>query len=217
MEAERQKLVIDGSSVEPALFSFGPAHSAWINGRLGAIYSVFFALPWILLSLRDLLKRAADQPYLLLGFLASGLMIAARWTLYGFFFGYFYAYIRGRNGFEKALAFWFALVLPSVLASLLSSPLSRASLAPPAVRTAQVFLHCVLLGLFAGELQSLWKAGLSWRHCLEFTTLRRSPRGVFRFDCTRCGRDHGALDGPVLPDCRGSEIRRRPAAATPGR
>jgi hypothetical protein len=170
-EAERRNLVIDGSSVEPVLFSFGPAHLAWINGRSGAIYSVFFALPWILLSVRDLLNAPAGQSYILLSFLASALMIAARWTLYGFFFGYFYAYIRGRNGFQKALAFWFALVLPSVLASLLSSSLSRASLAPLLFWTLQVFLHCVLLGLFAGELESLWRAGLSWRQLLEFHNL----------------------------------------------
>ena len=101
----------------------------------------------------------------------SALMIVSRWTLYGFFFGYFYAYIRGRNGFQKALSFWFTLVLPSVLASLLSSSLNKASVAALVFWTAQVFLHCLLLGLFAGELQALWKADLSWRDLLAFHNL----------------------------------------------
>jgi hypothetical protein len=168
VEAERRSLLLHGTSVEPVLFSFGPADSAWANGRSAAIYSVFFAVPWILLSLRDLLNAPAGQPYVLLSFLASALMIVARWTLYGFFFGYFYPYIRGRNGFQKGLAFWFTLVLPSALASVFSSSLSPASLAPLVFWMVQVFLHCVLLGLFAGELESLWRAGLSWRQLLEF-------------------------------------------------
>lgn len=171
LEIERRTSRVDGQPPDPLLFSYGTTSSEWDSGRTGAIYSLFFALPWILLSLRDVLNSHMGGSYVLLSFLGSALMIVSRWTLYGFFFGYFYAYIRGRNGFQKALSFWFTLVLPSVLASLLSSSLNKASVAALVFWTAQVFLHCLLLGLFAGELQALWKADLSWRDLLAFHNL----------------------------------------------
>jgi hypothetical protein len=171
LDSERRDSLIDGRPPDPLLFSYGATTSAWENGRTGAIYGLCFALPWILLSLRDILNSHAGESYILLSFLSSALMIVVRWTLYGFFFGYFYAYLRGKNGFQKAVSFWFALVLPSVLASLLSSPLNRASVGALLFWTAQVFVQCLMLGLFAGELQSLHKAGLTWRQLLEFHDL----------------------------------------------
>ncbi len=168
---ERRTATQEGHPPDSLLFSYGTPNSQWDSGCTAAIYSLFFALPWILLSLRDVLKLPNGGSFVLLSFLGSASMIVARWTLYGFFFGYFYAYIRGKNGFEKAFSFWFTLVLPSVLASLLSLSLNKASLAPLVFWAAQVFLHCLLLGLFAGELQALWKAGLSWRQLLKFYNL----------------------------------------------
>jgi hypothetical protein len=168
LETEQQSLLIDNRPAQPLLFSCGMAGSPWSNGRQGAIYSLCFALPWILLSLRDVLNSHETEPYVLLSFLNSAAMIIARWTLYGFFFGYFYAYIRGKNGFQKAFSLWFVLVLPSVLASLISSSLSLPHLAALVFWTAQVFVQCIILGLFIGELQSLRKAGFGWRQLVEF-------------------------------------------------
>ena len=100
LNSERQDSLIDGRPPDPLLFSNGATTSAWDNGRTGAIYGLFLALPWILLSLRDVLNSHVGESYVLLSFLSSALMIVVRWTLYGFFFGYFYAYIRGKNGFQ---------------------------------------------------------------------------------------------------------------------
>ncbi len=72
---------------------------------------------------------------------------------------------------QKALAFWFTLVLPSALASFLSFSLDQRSLAPLLFWAAEMFLHCMLLGLLIGELQPLWKADLSWRQLLDFHRL----------------------------------------------
>lgn len=171
LETEQESLLIDNRPAQPLLFSCGTAGSPWGNGRQAAIYSLCFALPWILLSLRDVLNSHEAEPYVLLAFLNSAAMIIARWTLYGFFFGYFYAYIRGKNGFQKALSLWFSLALPSVLASLLSSSVNRTNLAALVFWTAQVFVHCIILGLFIGELQSLRKAGFGWRQLVEFHNL----------------------------------------------
>ncbi len=169
-DAKRQRdlLTDHGWPVDRLLFSYGTANSAWISGRNAALYSLVFALPWIVLSIRDLLKERSGVTYLLLYFLSSTVMIIARWALYGFFFGYFYAYLRGHNGLQKALAFWFTLVVPSVLASVLAFSLDKQSLAPLLFWAAEMFLHCMLLGLFIGELQPLWKADLSWRQLLDF-------------------------------------------------
>jgi len=167
-KVRRDALVRDNCPIDKVLFSFGTIDSAWESGCSAALFSVVFALPWILLSIRDLLKEPSGESYLLLYFLGSATMIVARWALYGFFFGYFYAYLRGRNGFQKALALWFTLVTPAVLASVVSSSLDRASLAPLLFWVVQVFLHCMLLGLFVGELQQLWRADLSWRQLLDF-------------------------------------------------
>ena len=171
LESQRGEAMVNDRPAAPLLFSYGTTESEWDSGRAGAVYSLCFALPWILLSLRDLLNSHGGEPYILLSFLSSASMIVGRWTLYGFFFGYFYAYIRGKNGFQKALSFWFTLVLPSVLAFLLSSSIDRAHLAALVFWTAQVFVHCVVLGLFVGELQSLRRAGLGWRQLVEFHNL----------------------------------------------
>lgn len=168
VQAKRDALTRDGYQVEKFLFSYSPTRSAWNSAIKAGLYSAIFALPWILLSIRDLLNQTAWESYLLLYFLGSAAMIAARWTLYGFFFGYFYGWIRGHNGLEKALFLWITLVTPSVLAAVLSSPLDRASLAPLLFWSLQVFLHCMLLGLLVGELQQLWAADLSWRQMLDF-------------------------------------------------
>jgi hypothetical protein len=167
-QRQRELLTVDGWPVDRLLFSYGTANSAWMSGCNAALYSLVFALPWIVLSIRDLLKERSWVTYLLLYFLSSTVMIIARWALYGFFFGYFYAYLRGHNGLQKALAFWFTLVVPSVLASVLAFSLDKQSLAPLLFWAAEMFLHCMLLGLIIGELQPLWKADLSWRQLLDF-------------------------------------------------
>jgi len=168
VESQREALTRDGCQVEKFLFSYSPTKSSWKSGINAALYSAVFALPWILFSIRDLLNQTGWESYLLLYFLGSAAMIAARWTLYGFFFGYFYAWLRGHNGLEKALCLWIAVVTPSVLAAVLSSPLDSASFAPLLFWTLQVFLHCMLLGFVVGELQPLWAADLSWRQMLDF-------------------------------------------------
>ena len=76
-----------------------------------------------------------------------------------------------KMGFNRRCLFGLPLYLPSVLASLLSSPLNRDSVAALVFWTAQVFVQCLMLGLVVGELQSLHKAGLSWRQLLEFHDL----------------------------------------------
>jgi hypothetical protein len=82
---------------------------------------------------------------------------AAQWLIYAFFFGFFYAHIRGSSGLTKGISFCVAIVT-SFLAYRLLSMQDLQELVPFILWAAQVFLFCSLMGL-AFDLQLLRKHG----------------------------------------------------------
>ncbi len=84
---QRAALTVEGWAVDRLLFSYGTAGSSWRSGCNAGWYSLVFALPWIVLSIRDLLSRHTETTDVLLYFLGSTLIVIARWIGYGFFFG----------------------------------------------------------------------------------------------------------------------------------
>jgi len=147
------------------VLAFGPSPSAWGNALIMTGYTLAFALPWIVLSLRGLIPK--DRWYGLFPVLLSGLNTVTRWALYGFFFGYFYAYLKGRSGLHKALWSWAALVTPALLATVMFESGSRPAWLGLAFWALQLLITFLLLGLVAGDLETLRRAGFRWRHVVE--------------------------------------------------
>jgi hypothetical protein len=156
----KQELTSDGTNASDLVLAFGPNDSAWKNGLNMAGYASILGLPWIVLALRDLVR---GEWYGLLPVLTSAFDIAARWPLYGFFMGYYYAYLKGR--------FWFTMVTPAALATGLFQRSSVDAWQGLSFWAFQVFLTSMLLGLLAGDLQTLQRSGYRWRELLEFHNL----------------------------------------------
>jgi len=169
-EAEaRRELEAAETPSRDFVLAFGPTDSAWENGLNMAAYGLAFALPWIVLSLRNLAPKG--QWYGLLPVLDSALNIVARWALYGFFMGYFYAYLKGRTGIQKGFWFTFTMVTPAAIATGVFQSATPHAWQGFSFWAIQVLITSMLLGLLAGDLETLHRAGYRWRDVLEVHNL----------------------------------------------
>lgn len=154
------------------VFGFGPTRSKWENGIIAAKYAFVFSIPWMLIYFRDLITGPVPQTnYLLFSLLGTVPFTALKWTLYGFFFGYFYNLIRGRNGLEKGFFYFVTLVVPSLAMNLLLYPLDISAWLSFGFWALQVFLHSLLLGLFAGDYETLRRDRFRWYNLIEVYNL----------------------------------------------
>jgi hypothetical protein len=148
--------------------AFGPQRGAWENAVHGTKFALLFASPWIALALHDLLTGSPPKGFYPLWYLAYDVMtMVLKWGLYGFFFGYFYPYLRGKNGLQKGLWLFLAVVLPTLpLTAISNSSISdwQATL----FWVLQVFIQCILLGLVAFDYVTLQRGGYrDWRLLFE--------------------------------------------------
>ena len=170
--ALRKDLTIEGHFAKEIVLGFGPTDSAWENGRRTALYSLLFALPWILLYLRNLvLAPAPPDSYLLLELFNSLASFIVTWGSYGFIFGYFYPSITGRNGMQKGLALWVTIILPNLAWTALVDTIDRGSWMSFGFWALQIFVQSMLIGLVAGDYEILRKAGYRFADLLEIHRL----------------------------------------------
>ncbi|MGD8792354.1 MAG: hypothetical protein PVF47_07345 [Anaerolineae bacterium] len=167
LDTMRDGAKIQDRPIKGLALAFGPYRSAWKNGLHGARYALLFAVPWLLLYLRDFLTGSMpQQTYPIWAFALALLTIVARWAAYGFFFGYFYPYLRGANGLQKGLGLFLCTVLPAVPIMALyrtTADAWQASL----FWALQVFIHCMLLGLVAFDWSILRQGRYDWRMLFE--------------------------------------------------
>jgi hypothetical protein len=93
--------------------------------------------------------------------------IACRWWLFAFFFGYVFPYIRGNSGIQKA--FWAVapMVAPPLIATALLTPADRSAWFGAGFWGLEMLITAMLLGLVAGDLETLRRAGYGWRDLVE--------------------------------------------------
>ncbi len=164
----KNDLTIDGHFAKELVLGLGPTDSAWENGKRASFYSLIFSLPWILLYLRNfVLAPAPTESYLILDLLNSFISYLLTWISYGFIFGYFYPYIIGKHGIQKGLAVFLTIVIPQLVFTSLVYPVDRASWQSFGFWTLQIFVHCMLLGLVAGDYEILRRAGFKFSDLLE--------------------------------------------------
>jgi len=149
------------------ILGFGPETTAWKNAIHSARLSLLVALPWIALAVREGMT-ASSGPFFPIWDLALRLaQTLATWGGIGFLFGYLFPYIRGRSGLTKAV--WFAGTLLAPLAALQVLGLRGSTSAQAFLFwTLQLFVHCLVLGLWAFDFAVMKRAGLrDWRAIFE--------------------------------------------------
>jgi len=167
LEQLRDKTSIEGKSVREVALTFSRYPSAWENGVYGAKMALLFATPWLILYLQDFLTSSTPQAtYVLWGFARDWLLVIAKWTVFGFFFGYFYPYLRGSNGLQKGLGLFLVTVLPYLPLMVLYTA-SSADWQARFFWILQVFIQCMLLGLVAFDYAILRQGHYDWQMLFE--------------------------------------------------
>ena len=168
VENLEQELTIEGRFAKDIVLAFGPTDSAWRNGKKAALYSLLFAFPWAVMFMRTIIRGIAfEDSYLILGIFVRMLFFLFPWVSYGFILGYFYPYIKGKNGLQKGLSLFLTLVLPTLIWTVLARPQDSENWYGFGFWVLQIFVHTMLLGLVAGDYETLRKAGYRWKHLLE--------------------------------------------------
>jgi hypothetical protein len=148
---------------EPRVLSNGPESGPFANARIGVLYGFVISLPFQVFTLVGFMRRTyTDFPILEVAY--ALVFSTTTWVLMAAVFGYFYHLIRGRNGFEKALCFSLAVVLPSLPLRLIAgeSVLERSQL----LDMVQVIAFVLVLALVAFDLRTLTRKHRDWRDLL---------------------------------------------------
>lgn len=172
LESRRQDAPQDARAASADALAFGPSASAWERAATAARYGSLFAVPWVLLFLNNFGRNEVPGDYSrLLSLLISAALTLSQWPLYGLFFGYFYPHLRGANGMRKGFNFFLLVFVPLLAATAVTDPASRGAWATFALWALQLFIQSLLLGLVAGDYETLRGAGLGWRHLIDVHNL----------------------------------------------
>ncbi len=162
-----KKARVSGKPLKDVALAFGPYETAWENGRHGAFWAAIFAVPWILIPLFKFMSgEVVTTPYPLWSFLSDLLNLALTWVGIGFLFGYFYPYLRGKNGMQKGALLWLVAVVPAF-------PLALVNITNVAgwqvflSWALEMFIHCMLLGLVAFDYITLRQGYRDWDMLFE--------------------------------------------------
>jgi hypothetical protein len=105
-------------------------------------------------------------PYPHWDLIADFLNAIAAWGAIGFFFGYFYPYIRGRNGLQKGFTVFIGIVAPALpLMTLFNA--HAAAWRSDLFWIVQIFIQCMLVGLVAFDYRIVRKSGFDWPMLFE--------------------------------------------------
>ncbi|MES1240397.1 MAG: hypothetical protein ABUT39_02155 [Acidobacteriota bacterium] len=154
--------VARGVTSREAVFAVG-GPDLWSNVsaavRTGAVLA---SGPFLIALYQFLPYSRVSYPYPLVTLLVFILSAAASWLLYSFFFGFYYASLRGRSGLSKGIHLFFALGLPFAVYRLLNAQ-SLTDMRSFLLWATQLFLFCSLLGLIAFDHRLLRSHGFRVR------------------------------------------------------
>jgi len=164
-ETERQKkrFAIGGRDIREFVLRFGPVGSAWSNGIRMAGFALLFSVPWMAIGFHNLLlsSRPSAHPA---QFVVYAINIPLRWGIYGFLFGYFFAYWRGPNGVWKGMNFFLCVAIPQLIAIALENPSSNWK--NNAFPAGELFILLAALG-FCADLVVIVRSRRPWRDVLQ--------------------------------------------------
>jgi hypothetical protein len=164
LDGLREEATIAGRPAKEVALTFGPFQTAWANAMHGLKWSLLFVTPWFVLSLRDYLGVAffQGQEYPFLRMAADLLIFVSKWGVFGFCLGYFYPFLWGENGLKKG----FGLFLVTIGATLPLWTIFNATAIDwqaSLFYALQVFIQCMMLGLFAFDYYTLRQGRYDWK------------------------------------------------------
>lgn len=156
-------VVIESGGTSPRVLSKGPENGPLANARIAVLYGLLISAPFQAITLYGFVQRTYTN-FPLAEFTYALVYSITAWVLMAAVFGYFYHRIRGRNGFEKALCFSLAVVLPTLPLHLIAGE----SVVNPAqlLDVVQVVAFVLVLALVAFDLRTLSKQRRDWRDLL---------------------------------------------------
>lgn len=172
VEEKRHNWLFNTQQKGGEALTVGPDLTPWERAKTGALYGLVFGLPWIVIFLSNLQKTTV--PYInaeLLSVITSSFLAIAQWPLQGFFFGYFYPYLRGSDGVQKGVYLFLTIFMPTFVATVLMKSMTGDVWTTFSLWGLQLFIQCMLLGLVSGDYETLRRAGLSWRHLIDVHNL----------------------------------------------
>lgn len=154
-----------GAKTADTAFAFGHG-SLRDNVRAALGIGVLLVIPLVVIALYQYAPvRGARYPYPVADIVLFLMNAAVNWLLYAFFFGYYYAHIRGTTGLTKGANLCFAIVLPFLAYRLLSTE-TLTDMWQFLLWAAQVFVFCTLVGLIAFDYRLLRTNGFRARDLL---------------------------------------------------
>jgi hypothetical protein len=157
-------LHIAAGTTSPEIFAYGPEDGPWKNALVAVRYALVISLPFQAITLMNLLKPREATGFPFIDVLKALLFSTSTWLLTAFLFGYFFHLIRGRSGFQKALVYSAALVLPTIPMRLIAAqPLGGAG---HLLEIGELAGFTLILALVAFDYKNLQKYGKSWRDLL---------------------------------------------------
>lgn len=116
--------------------------------------AVLAAVPVVIAMYQYVPQSTVRYPYPIAGITSFLFQASAQWLLYAFFFGFFYAHLRGASGLTKGINLCAALVIPFFGYRLLSTQ-NLQDMVPFFLWAAQVFMFCSLIGILAFDYRLL--------------------------------------------------------------
>ena len=158
----------------PFVFAAGAEEGPWRNAEVAVKYGFLISLPFQFFTLANVL-RGMNSAFPFLDFVYALVFSITTWMLTAAVFGYFFHVLRGRNGFEKALCFSLAAVVPSIPLRFLEgrSLADRGEL----MDALQVTAFALILSLTAFDLRTLQKYGRGWRDLMSVYGLASAAYG----------------------------------------
>jgi hypothetical protein len=167
LDENHEKARVGGKSIKDVALAFGPQPTAWENGIHGAFWAALFSLPWISIWIYNfMIGQAIFSAYPLWSFFVELLNLLIRWLGIGFFFGYFYPFLQGKNGLQKGIWLWLVIVIPALPLALVNNS-TVTDWQGFLFWVLQVFIHCMLLGLIAFDYMTLRQGYRDWQMLFE--------------------------------------------------
>lgn len=170
-EAKLDNKVEGGLNAKDVVLNFGPYQSSWENGVHAVKYGLLIALPFLLVFGTLLLRQVRpDSPFLPLWVSARLFSFVMGWVVSAFFFGYFFARLRGETGLKKGLNTAVVIIICFTPVWLMSG-LSPVELSATFLRAGQIFLFFTLLGVGAFDyftFRRVLREGFSLRKFTQF-------------------------------------------------
>ena len=168
-EIEADLARLESSAPQHRPLAGGPPVPAIQRGRTGLLYGAAVGVPWAaVVTARETL---AEDPPGLLSAVDTLVNAALPFLVFGVLFGALFPLLRGRDGVQKSLWMFAAVTTPGVLLWVLTGGGGEGGWIEALLPIPALLALFLVLGLLAGDYQTLRHAGLRLRHLVDVHAL----------------------------------------------